>query len=161
MAKNALTLRDYQQECVDVINALPDGSRVIVSLATGLGKTVVAAHIARKGRMLILSHRDELVRQPEKYFPASVSYGVEKGKEYSVDEFLDNLYSSSAVALKNARTMQTLNLAMSNALRLMHDNQEIILKKNPDSAKTWHLFPNEEHEFTSDFTHIMIKKAVK
>lgn len=86
---------------------------------------------------------------------------IEKGKEYSVNEFLDNLYSSSAVALKNARTMQTLNLAMSNALRLMHDNQEIILKKNPDSAKTWHLFPNEEHEFTSDFTHIMIKKAVK
>lgn len=86
---------------------------------------------------------------------------IEKGKEYSIDEFLDNLHSSSSVALKNARTSQTLNLAMSNALRLLHDNKEIELKKNLDSEKTWHLFPNEEHEFTSDITHIIIKKAVK
>lgn len=85
----------------------------------------------------------------------------EKGKEYSVEEFLDNLHDSSAVALKNARTTQTLNLAMSNALRLLHDNKEIELKKHLDSKKTWHLFPNEEHEFTSDITHIIIKKAVK
>ena len=85
----------------------------------------------------------------------------EKGKEYSVEEFLDNLHSSSAVALKNAGTTQTLNLAMSNALRLLHDNKEIELEKHLDSEKIWHLFPNEEHEFTSDITHIIIKKAVK
>ncbi len=85
----------------------------------------------------------------------------EKGKEYSVEEFLDNLHSNSAVALKNARTTQNLNLALSNALRLLHDNKEIELKKNLDSEKTWHLFPNKEHEFTSDITHITIKKAVK
>ena len=85
----------------------------------------------------------------------------EKNKEYSVEEFLDNLHSSSAVALKNARETLTLNLAMSNALRLLHDNKEIELKKNLDSEKTWHLFPNDEHEFTSDITHIIIKKAVK
>ena len=86
---------------------------------------------------------------------------IEKGKEYTVEEFLDALHSGSAVALKNARTSQTLNLAMSNALRLMHDNKEIELKKHLDSEKTWHLFPNEEHEFTSEITHIIIKKAVK
>ena len=86
---------------------------------------------------------------------------IEKGKEYSVEEFLDNLHSSSAVALKNARESLTLNLAMSNALRLLHDNKEIELKKHLDSEKIWHLFPNEEHEFTSDITHIIIKKAVK
>lgn len=85
----------------------------------------------------------------------------EKGKEYSVEEFLDNLHSSSSVALKNARESQTLNLAMSNALRLLHDNKEIELKKHLDSEKTWHLFPNDEHEFTSDITHIIIKKVVK
>ena len=85
-----------------MINALPDGSRVIVSLATGLGKTVIAAHIARKGRMLILSHRDELVRQPEKYFPASVSYGVEKGKEYSHGE---DIVSASVQTLSSDRRL--------------------------------------------------------
>lgn len=85
----------------------------------------------------------------------------EIGKEYSVEEFLDNLHSSSTVALKNARTSLTLNLAMSNALRLLHDNKEIELKKHLDSEKTWHMFPNEEHEFTNEITHIIIKKAVK
>lgn len=85
----------------------------------------------------------------------------EKGKEYSVEEFLDGLHSGSAVALKNTKASLTLNLAMSNALRLLHDNKEIELKKHLDSEKTWHLFQNEEHEFTSDITHIIIKKAVK
>lgn len=85
----------------------------------------------------------------------------EKGKEYSVEEFLDHLHSGSSVALKNARESQTLNLAISNALRLLHDNKEIELKKHLDSEKTWHLFPNEEHEFTFDITHISIKKVVK
>ena len=39
--------------------------------------------------------------------------------------------------------------------------EEAEFKKHLDSEKTWHLFPNEEHEFTSDITHIIIKKAVK
>ncbi len=86
---------------------------------------------------------------------------IEKGREYTVEEFLDHLHDGSAAALKNARTTLTLNLAMSNALRSLHDNDEIELKKHLDSEKTWHLFPNEEHEFTSDITHIIIKKAVK
>lgn len=86
---------------------------------------------------------------------------LEKGNEYSVEEFFDNLHSGSAVALKNAKASLTLNLAMSNALRLLHDNKEIELKKHLDSEKIWHLFPNEEHEFTSDITHISIEKAVK
>ncbi len=85
----------------------------------------------------------------------------EKGREYSIEEFIDNLHSNSTVALKNARTTYTLNLAMSNALRLMHDNKEIELKKHLDSEKIWHMFLNEEHEFTSEITHIIIKKAVK
>ncbi len=86
---------------------------------------------------------------------------IEKDKEYTVEEFIDALHNGSAVALKNARVSQRLNLAMSNALRFMHDNKEIELKKHLDSEKTWHLFPNEEHEFTSEITHIIIKKVVK
>lgn len=86
---------------------------------------------------------------------------LEEGKEYSVEDFLRSLHSGSNVALKNVESSLTLNLAMSNALRLLHDNKEIELKKHLDSEKTWHLFPNEEHEFTSDITHIIIKMAVR
>ena len=85
----------------------------------------------------------------------------EKGKEYSVEDFLNNLHSCSSVALKNVKITHKLNLAMSNALRLLHDNKEIELKKHLDSEKIWHLFPNAEHEFTTDITHIIIKKEMK
>ena len=67
-------LRPYQSECVDIINNLESGS-YLVAMATGLGKTVVFSHLKRRGRVLILSHRDELVHQPEKYFDCS--FGVE------------------------------------------------------------------------------------
>lgn len=84
---SALELRGYQKECIETVNSLPDGSRTIAVLATGLGKTVVAANLDFHGRVLWLSHRDELVRQPEKYFTArGMSFGVEKAEEYENGE---------------------------------------------------------------------------
>lgn len=35
---NEIQLRDYQQECVDIINSTESGS-YLVAVATGLGKT--------------------------------------------------------------------------------------------------------------------------
>lgn len=79
----AFTLRPYQQECADIINNLESGSYLVV-LATGLGKTAVFTHLKRKGRVLILSHRDELVHQPQKYYDCS--FGVEQASESSHGE---------------------------------------------------------------------------
>ena len=75
MSASGLKLRDYQAECIDIIDNL-DGGAHLVQMATGLGKTVTFANIHRHGRMLILSHRDELVAQPVKYFDCPV--GIEK-----------------------------------------------------------------------------------
>ena len=44
---------------------------------------------------------------------------------------------------------------------LVKNAKEIELKIHLDSEKTWHLFPNEEHEFTSDVTHILVKEAIE
>jgi hypothetical protein len=46
--------------------------------------TVIGAHIPRQGRMLWLSHREELVYQPKKYF--SCSFGIERAGEHSHGE---------------------------------------------------------------------------
>jgi len=65
-APNKRVLRPYQIECVDrALAALQTHQRIIAVLATGLGKSVIFAEIARRfdGRVLLLSHRLELVRQ--------------------------------------------------------------------------------------------------
>lgn len=77
------TMRDYQIECLDAIEKAGPGSHLCV-LATGLGKTYIFSHIPRHGRVLLLSHRDELVHQPEKYYDCP--FGVEQAQEHSDGE---------------------------------------------------------------------------
>jgi len=73
-----LTLRPYQAECKNIIDNIAPGS-YLVQMATGLGKTVTFASLERRGRVLILSHREELVRQPLKYYDCKT--GVEMAGE--------------------------------------------------------------------------------
>lgn len=73
-----MKLRPYQQECIDAIIRKGDG-RYLCQLATGMGKTVIFANIPRSGNTLILSHRQELVMQPLKYFVCKTA--IEMGKD--------------------------------------------------------------------------------
>ena len=90
-----MQLRDYQQECIDILDNKGKG-RWLVQMATGLGKTVTFANMKRKGRMLILSHREELVNQPLKYFDCST--GIEMAKARSNGE---DVVSASVQSLNN------------------------------------------------------------
>lgn len=76
-----MELRPYQKECIE---ALPERGALLIQMATGLGKSLVMSRVPRHGRMLILSHRDELVRQPRKYY--SCSFGIEQAGERSNGE---------------------------------------------------------------------------
>lgn len=78
-----MNLRDYQRECIAAIEAQPPGA-YLVQMATGLGKTVTFANIPRHGRVLLLSHREELVEQPRKYYDCS--FGVERAENHSAGE---------------------------------------------------------------------------
>ena len=79
-----MELRNYQKDCISAIEAQPPGN-YLCQMATGMGKTVTFANIPRHGnRMLILSHREELVEQPRKYFDCS--YGIERAANRSRGE---------------------------------------------------------------------------
>lgn len=79
-----MSLRDYQAECKRIVDGLAGGAH-LVQMATGLGKTYTFASLDRRGeRVLLLSHRDELVHQPQKYY--TCSFGVEKGDAHSNGE---------------------------------------------------------------------------
>lgn len=87
-------LRDYQAECKRKIDDLSGGAH-LVQMATGLGKTYTFASLDRKGeRVLLLSHRDELVHQPQKYYDCS--FGVEQANERSHGE---EVVSASVLSL--------------------------------------------------------------
>lgn len=73
--------RPYQQECLDIIQEKGPG-RYLCKLATGLGKTAIFTHVPRNGRMLILSHREELVHQPLAWYDGTgIITGVEQAAE--------------------------------------------------------------------------------
>lgn len=99
--KNELKMRPYQQECKEILDNIPTGNHLVV-MATGLGKTVVLTHLKRNGRVLILSHRDELVYQPEKYYDCS--FGVEKAGEHSHGE---EVVSASVQSLCQPKRLQS------------------------------------------------------
>ncbi len=66
-AGGPVVLRDYQEAALAATeNALAGGvERQVWSMATGLGKTICFAELARRrgGNTLILAHRDELIQQ--------------------------------------------------------------------------------------------------
>ena len=70
-----IQLRDYQKECIDIIESKPSGS-YLVQMPTGCGKTATFTHIPRHGRVLVLAHREELVRQPARYYDCPVGFEI-------------------------------------------------------------------------------------
>ena len=78
-----IKLRDYQKEVLDIIDRLEPGP-YLIQMATGLGKTATFTNIKRKGRVLVLAHREELINQPVKYYNCPV--GIEMADKYSNGE---------------------------------------------------------------------------
>ena len=62
-----LQLRNYQKECLQTLalKFKEKKNRLLVSMPTGSGKTIIFSHMARRisSKVLILAHRDELINQ--------------------------------------------------------------------------------------------------
>lgn len=89
-------LRNYQSECLEIIKKLSPG-KYLICMATGMGKTFTFSRLEDiyKGRILILSHREELVVQPRKYFKSIM--GREQGKYKSSGQRIISACVSSLV----------------------------------------------------------------
>lgn len=84
--------RPYQAECLSIIENQPPGS-YLCNLATGLGKTWIFTHIPRKGRVLVLAHREELVRQPAKYYDCPVGFEIAAEKSHGEEVVIASVQS--------------------------------------------------------------------
>lgn len=103
-------LRPYQQEAVDaVLTAFEMHSSVLLVLPTGTGKTVVFATVAEalrpRGRVLVLAHREELIRQAAEKFAewTELSVAVEMAEERAADSGADVVVASVQTLARPAR----------------------------------------------------------
>ena len=88
-----MILRRYQLECRDAVERhWKQSRRVLAVLPTGTGKTIVFANlaanaVAKGGRVLILAHRDELIRQAADKLQAAtgLAAAIEKADECAAD----------------------------------------------------------------------------
>lgn len=86
-SESSITLRDYQSAIVESVNNafLKGENRLLVSLPTGTGKTIVFCEILKRMGVpcLILAHRDELINQAvdklRNVYPAA-DIGIVKAK---------------------------------------------------------------------------------
>ena len=104
-----ISLRNYQQECLDSILAAKERgiTRPLISLATGMGKTVLFSALAKQlnCRTLIVAHRDELIQQAREKLllvwpEASSLIGIVKGELHQPEKQIVIASIQSAVREK-------------------------------------------------------------
>lgn len=69
---------------------------------------------------------------------------LEKKQEYSMSDFMARFMQYGRVMLSPSTSDKNLNIAMSSALRELHDNGEIVLKFGSDQEMKWILYPSKE-----------------
>lgn len=70
--------------------------------------------------------------------------GLEKKTEYPISDFMTRFMQYGQILLPQATSNRDLNIAVSSALRELHDNGEIELKFGSDQEMKWLLYPSKE-----------------
>lgn len=83
---------------------------------------------------------------------------LEKKKEYQMDEFMAMFNQYGRILTDNAPSEKYLNLALSSALRELHENDEITIRYISDQASKWILFPSNDL-FNNPVSAIVYKGA--
>lgn len=105
-----MKLRPYQEESIEaVFKAWKEYKRTLLVLPTGCGKTIVFSNIAAQraehGRVLILAHRDELIRQAaDKLMVATgKDCAIEKASETAIGSFHNITCGSVQTLMRQSR----------------------------------------------------------
>ena len=62
---------------------------------------------------------------------------LEKKKEYQIDDFMTRFNQYGKILSSNSKNEKNLNIALSSALRQLHENGEISLKYVSDKGSKW------------------------
>lgn len=84
---------------------------------------------------------------------------LEKKEEYTIDEFMVRFNQYGKIITENLKIEKNMNIALSSALRELHDSGEIILKYNSDQGSRWVLYPS--NELFNDQVASIVYKGVK
>lgn len=105
-----MKLRPYQEQAIErIFSDWQDYKRTLLVLPTGCGKTIVFSNIAsqlsQNERVLILAHRDELIRQAsDKLFKAcGVQSAIEKAEETALGSFYNITCGSVQTLMRQSR----------------------------------------------------------
>lgn len=105
-----MNLRPYQETAVSkIFEAWENYKRTLLVLPTGCGKTIVFANIAselsKRERVLILAHRDELIRQAadKLYKACGAQAAIEKAEETALGSFYNITCGSVQTLMRQSR----------------------------------------------------------
>jgi hypothetical protein len=83
---------------------------------------------------------------------------MEKGKLYSVSDFVDAIRPACNIVVDSITARQRFNYGVSNGLRALHDSGLIKLQHIGDQKDMWEIYPMVAHPFNDSVTNITICK---
>ena len=168
------TIADFRKHTISILQDLSDGqfwkcTNIIVNMNE---KIYEYRTISDSGMLNHLSNKlDETIKAPMmrgwRFWAQFLGFGVvnemtflpnayvyvkdvirlmnlEKNQEYSMSDFMARFMQYGRVVLSSSPADKNLNIAMSSALRELHDNGEIVLKFGSDQEMKWILYPSKE-----------------
>jgi superfamily II DNA or RNA helicase len=146
-AAPAFALRDYQHDCIGVIDgARGEFNRILAVLGTGCGKTIIFAQVAsgevaRGGRVLIIAHTDELLEQAMAKLHFSTGLRAEKEKADSFASLDAQVVVASVQTL--ARANRLARFAPGHFSLVIVDEAHRSLAASYQKILRWHHFGAE------------------